>query len=98
MVDKYDEIEGEQVYIGTFPEPRINPEWDETATYIPRAKRKEWDAVGLLGKLYVRDDGTCEPNDYITVGEDGIDTISLQKTNMRVMSRQSENIVRVFVK
>ena len=98
MVDKYEEYEGEQVYLGAFPEPRINPEWDETATYIPRAKRKEWDAVGLLGKLYVRDDGTCEPNDYITVGEDGIATISLQKTNMRVMSRQSENIIRVFVK
>lgn len=98
MVDKYEEYEGEQIYLGTFPEPRINPDWDETATYIPRAKRKEWDAVGLLGKLYVRDDGTCEPNDYITVGEDGIATISLQKTNMRVMSRQSENIIRVFVK
>lgn len=98
MVDKYEEYEGEQVYMGTFPEPRINPDWDETATYIPRAKRKEWDAVGLLGKLYVRDDGTCEPNDYITVGADGIATTSLQKTNMRVMSRKSENIIRVFVK
>ena len=98
MVDKYEEYEGEQVYMGTFPEPRINPDWDETATYIPRAKRKEWDAVGLLGKLYVRDDGTCEPNDYITVGTDGIATTSLQKTNMRVMSRKSENIIRVFVK
>ena len=98
MVDKYEEYEGEQVYMGTFPEPRINPDWDETATYIPRAKRKEWDAVGLLGKLYVRDDGTCEPNDYITVGADGIATTSLRKTNMRVMSRKSENIIRVFVK
>ena len=98
MVDKYEEYEGEQVYMGTFPEPRINPDWDETATYIPRAKRKEWDAVGLLGKLYVRDDGTCEPNDYITVGSDGIATTSLRKTNMRVMSRKSENIIRVFVK
>lgn len=98
MVDKYEEYEGEQVYMGTFPEPRINPDWDETATYIPRAKRKEWDAVGLLGKLYVRDDGTCEPNDYITVGTDGIATTSLRKTNMRVMSRKSENIIRVFVK
>ena len=46
----------------------------------------------------MRDDGTCEPNDYITVGADGIATTSLRKTNMRVMSRKSENIIRVFVK
>lgn len=98
MVDKYEEYEGEQIYLGTFPEPRINPDWDETATYIPRAKRKEWDAVGLLGKLYVRDDGTCEPNDYITVGEDGIATVSAEKTNMRVMSRKTDNIVKVYVR
>ncbi len=98
MVDKYEEYEGEQVYLGTFPEPRINPEWDETATYIPRAKRKEWDAVGLLGKLYVRDDGTCKPNDYIKVGADGIATVSAEKTNMRVMSRKTDNIVKVYVR
>lgn len=98
MVDKYEEYEGEQIYLGTFPEPRINPEWDETATYIPRAKRKEWDAVGLLGKLYVRDDGTCKPNDYIKVGADGIATVSAEKTNMRVMSRKTDNIVKVYVR
>lgn len=98
MVDKYEEYEGEQVYLGTFPEPRINPNWDESATYIPRAKRKEWDAVGLLGKLYVRDDGTCKPNDYIKVGADGIATVSAEKTNMRVMSRKTDNIVKVYVR
>ena len=27
--------------------------------YIPRSKRKEWIPVGLLGKLYVRDNGLC---------------------------------------
>lgn len=98
MVDKYEEYDGEQVYMGRFPEPRINPNWDETATYIPRAKRKEWDAVGLLGKLYVRDDGTCKPNDYIKVGADGIATVSAEKTNMRVMSRKTDNIVKVYVR
>ena len=98
MVDKYEEYDGEQVYLGRFPEPRINPNWDETATYIPRAKRKEWDAVGLLGKLYVRDDGTCKPNDYIKVGADGIATVSAEKTNMRVMSRKTDNIVKVYVR
>ena len=25
--------------------------YDATATYVPRAERKEWDAVGLVGKL-----------------------------------------------
>ncbi|WP_245583851.1 peptidase G2 autoproteolytic cleavage domain-containing protein [Paenibacillus terrigena] len=33
------------------------PQW-----YIPRSQRLEWIAVGLLGKLRVRDDGTFHDN------------------------------------
>ena len=33
---------------------KVNPSWDATATYIPRSDRKEWDTVGLLGKLRLR--------------------------------------------
>jgi Peptidase_G2, IMC autoproteolytic cleavage domain/Phage tail-collar fibre protein len=32
----------------------INPDFDPEAVYIPRTKRKEWAAVGLMGKLVVR--------------------------------------------
>jgi hypothetical protein len=30
---------------------KLNPDWDSTKTYIPREDRKEWDVVGLMGKL-----------------------------------------------
>jgi hypothetical protein len=31
-----------------------NPDYDATAEYVPRSQRKEWAAVGLVGKLRVR--------------------------------------------
>lgn len=31
-----------------------NPNWDKTNEYIPRLQRKEWSAIGLLGKLRIR--------------------------------------------
>ncbi len=33
---------------------KLNPEWDSSKTYIPRQERKEWNAVGLMGKLRLR--------------------------------------------
>jgi len=43
---------------GTFVKERfeiiINPNYDSKNKYIPRSKRKEWDVIGLLGKLRVR--------------------------------------------
>jgi plastocyanin len=41
---------------------RINPEYDETRIYEPRDKRKEWSAIGLLGKVRVRDESPKHPN------------------------------------
>jgi len=32
----------------------LNPSYDETQSYIPREERKEWDTVGLMGKLRLR--------------------------------------------
>lgn len=39
--------------------------------YIPREDSKEWDAVGLMGKLSIRDDGTCEAYEFAKVGAEG---------------------------
>jgi hypothetical protein len=33
---------------------KLNPDWDSTKTYVPREDRKEWDVVGLMGKLRLR--------------------------------------------
>lgn len=76
--------------------PITNPEhnWDEE--YIPREERPEWSPVGIVGKLLVRDDGTCEVNGFCSSNDEGIATKS--DTGYRVMERVSKNIVRVFVK
>ena len=77
--------------------PKINPDYDASQPYTKRADRPEWQIVGMMGKLYVRDDGSCVVNGYADV-KDGIATKATGKTNMRVMARVNENIVRVLLK
>lgn len=38
-----------------------NPNWDKTKEYIPRIERKEWSAIGLLGKLRIRKGQVTSP-------------------------------------
>ena len=33
---------------------KLNTDYDDTQTYIPREERKEWDAIGMMGKLRMR--------------------------------------------
>ena len=100
-VPEFDE-EGNE--IGTITISRVktvavqNPEWNPEEEYIPRKARAEWDTVGLLGKLYVRDDGSCKVGGYAVVADGGIVTAASGRTNMRVLERTSENIVRVLFK
>ena len=96
--EETNEIIIEKKSLGLFKQPIINPNYDESQEYVNRANRPEWDTIGMLGKLYLRDDGTCIPNFYATVGENGVATSSLEKTNMRVLSRVNDNIVRVLLK
>lgn len=77
--------------------PIINPAYDPNKPYINRRNRPEWSAVGMIGKLYVRDDGTAQVNSYVTA-KDGIATHSDSKTNMRVMKRVKDNIILVCLK
>ena len=77
---------------------KINPNYDATKQYIPRAERPEWDAIGMIGVLSVRDDGTCQRNGYCKVADGGIATHSEEMTNMRVLSRVSDTIIRVLLK
>ncbi|RIJ64094.1 peptidase G2 autoproteolytic cleavage domain-containing protein [Rummeliibacillus sp. POC4] len=94
--EKRDE-NGELIYpVRYIQEPIENPDWDPSVEYIPREKRQEWSPVGIVGKLLVRDDGTCEVNGFCKSNDDGIATKS--ETGYRVMKRVSENIVQVFIK
>jgi hypothetical protein len=78
--------------------PKLNPNYDSNRKYVGRAERKEWNAVGLIGKLHVNDDGTCVVGGYAKIGANGIVTASIELTNMRVMKRVADNVVLVLMK
>ena len=77
---------------------KLNPNYDPTQPYIPRADRKEWAMVGMLGKLTAQDDGTCQVNGFAQVHQDGVFTKSAAETRFRVMSRIDATHVRVLVR
>ena len=80
----------------TIKAPVVNPDYDPGQKYIKRADRPEWSAVGMMGKLYVRDDGTCQVNGYAKP-INGVATASTSGT-MRVIERVSDNVIRVVIK
>lgn len=86
--------------LGYFPVPRENADYDPTKAYENRSNRPEWDTVGMMGKIYVRDDGTGTVNGYVTISDttDGIATKSESRTSMRVMERVNDHIIRVCFK
>lgn len=77
-------------------QPKINPDYDNAKPYIGRSQRKEWSAVGMLGQLLVRDDGTCKENGYCKCGNGGIATEA--KMGYRVLARVSDNIIKILFK
>jgi hypothetical protein len=76
--------------------PQLNPEWDNTQTYIPREARPEWATVGMMGKLLVWDDGSCAVNGYCVPGDNGI--AAPAAAGYRVMARVSDNQVKILIK
>ncbi|MDP4147705.1 MAG: peptidase G2 autoproteolytic cleavage domain-containing protein, partial [Bacillota bacterium] len=95
----YETIDGKQIEITPeHPEihPIYNPNWNPSEEYIPREKRFEWTTVGMLGKLLVRDDGTCEINGYCKPNDEGMATKS--DTGYRVIGRITNNIIKVLFK
>ncbi len=88
IVEDYEEIEVD-VYV-------LNPDFDPDRPYTPRSERPEWAAVGMLGVLLVRDDGTCQVNGYCKVADGGIATAS--ETGWRVIARVNEHLVKIVFK
>ena len=72
------------------------PEYDSTQPYTGRMQRKEWAAIGMLGVLSVRDDGSCKVNGFCKLADGGIATDS--DTGYRVVKRVTDNIVEVIFK
>lgn len=69
---------------------------EDNESYVSRLDRKEWAAVGLVGKLIVVDDGTCEVNGYCKPAKVG--TATKSETGYRVLSRIDENHIKVLIK
>lgn len=76
---------------------KVSKQYDNTQPYIARDKRKEWVAVGLLGKLICIDDGTAEINGYVKPNENSIATYSEAKTKYRVMKRIDETHIQIMI-
>ena len=76
---------------------KLNPNYNNEQLYIPRSERKEWEVVGMLGKLVAIDDGSCEENGWCKVGQGGIATKSEQVTKYRVMKRLDQNHIKIFI-
>lgn len=55
---------------------KINPDYDQDETYESRADRPEWDAVGMLGKLLVKHDGTLIKGGFCKPSDNGVATKS----------------------
>ncbi len=91
----YEEFTDEEGNIGT--QLVMNPEYDHTREFISREKRKEWAKVGMLGQLWVYDDGTCQINHKCKPNSDGIATLSYDGFGYRVIEKK-EDLVRVIFK
>ena len=78
-------------------QPIQNPDYDPTkeADYLNREKRPEWATVGMLGKLVVIDDGTCEVNGYCKPTNG---TATKSDTGYRVLARLDETHIKVLMK
>ena len=77
---------------------KANPDYDHTQAYVERKDRKEWDTVGMLGVLAVRDDGTCQVNGYCRCAEGGTATAAeayIPGQTYRVLARVSDSVVKV---
>lgn len=73
---------------------KINPEWDSSKEYISRENRKEWSAIGLMGKLIVRHDGTLKQGGFCYPSENGIATNS--ETGYYVMKVYEDTALIMF--
>jgi hypothetical protein len=84
----YDEIDGVKIQ-------KENPDYDPNQEYIPRMHRKEWSPIGLVGKVFVRQDGTLKINGHASC-KNGIATNGNE--GYRVLKIVNDEIALVLVK
>lgn len=77
-------------------QPKLNPEYNNDEIYKLRTDRKEWDAIGMLGALRVRQDGTLSVGEYCNITDTGIATKS--ESGYYVTRIINENIAEIIFK
>lgn len=91
-----DETTGEVIPAHTEKRFILSDNYNSNEEYKSREERKEWASIGLIGKLVVTDDGTCEVNGYCKSGNNGIATKAT--TGCRVLKRIDKNHIRILYK
>lgn len=94
---EYDDDGNEITPAHTETRQKLNPAYDHTKKYQARTERPEWDAVGIMGKLVARDDGTCQINGWAKPGPGAMATHSDTQTKYRVMERLDDSHIRVLI-
>jgi len=69
-----------------------NPGYKMDREYVPRSQRPEWSPVGLIGKMYVRDNGECIPGQKC----DCRDGIAVPGNTWFVLSRSDDKVIRIL--
>lgn len=77
-----------------------NPEWDPTRPYDPRSTRPEWAKVGMLGVIPVLEGvpGNLMIGDKGVPGADGKIYKSLDGKGYKVIARNAEDVVEIFLR
>lgn len=87
---------------GTVKRMKLSADYDKTLqeTYVERKLRPEWDYVGMLGVLPVRDDGTCVPGQFCKCADGGIATLATERGSdtYMVIERITDSVVRVILR
>lgn len=77
---------------------KANPDYDPSQKYIERKDRPEWDYVGMIGVLPLRDDGSCVPGGFARCCAGGIATKADEWECHRtffVIERVSDCVIKV---
>lgn len=76
---------------------KINEDYNKDLNYVSRNNRAEWDTIGILGKLYVYQDGTCEVGSFCKVNAEGKATKSEDQSGYYVIEK-NEDVIRIIFK
>ncbi len=70
----------------------VSDEFDHNEEYHSRDSRIEWEIIGMLGKIYLRDNGECVPGKRCDVTDGGI---AIPGRTWYVLSRSGPNVIRI---